>query len=73
MPSGVAYMVENREISKRAVPELFENYSILPVDDYRLRLYEILLHYHRAKIKRPVIAVLTPGIYNSAPILNTHF
>ena len=34
VPSGVSYMVENREITKRVVPELFRNYSILPVDDY---------------------------------------
>ena len=66
VPSGVAYMIENREITKRAVPELFENYSILPVDDYRLRLYEMLAALSPRKIKRPVIVVLTPGIYNSA-------
>jgi uncharacterized circularly permuted ATP-grasp superfamily protein len=34
VPSGVSYMVENREITKRVLPEIFENYSILPVDDY---------------------------------------
>ena len=34
VPSGVSYMLENREITKRVLPELFENYSIQPVDDY---------------------------------------
>ena len=42
VPSGVSYMVENREITKRVLPEIFENYSILPVDDYPLKLYETL-------------------------------
>jgi uncharacterized circularly permuted ATP-grasp superfamily protein len=42
VPSGVSYMVENREITKRVFPELFENYSILPVDDYPTQLYDML-------------------------------
>ena len=66
VPSGVSYMVENREITKRAVPELFRNYSILPVDDYPLKLYEMLAALSPRASKRPSIAVLTPGIYNSA-------
>ena len=59
-------MVENREITKRAVPELFKNYSILPVDDYPLKLYEMLTALSPRAAKRPNIVVLTPGIYNSA-------
>ena len=66
VPSGVSYMVENREITKRAVPELFRNYSILPVDDYPLKLYEMLAALSPRAAKRPNIVVLTPGIYNSA-------
>ena len=66
VPSGVSYMVENREITKRAVPELFRNYSILPVDDYPLKLYEMLSALSPRTAKRPNIVVLTPGIYNSA-------
>ena len=66
VPSGVSYMVENREITKRAVPELFKNYSILPVDDYPLKLYEMLTALSPRAAKRPNIVVLTPGIYNSA-------
>ena len=41
VPSGVSYMIENRELTKRVLPELFENHSILPVDDY-LQLYKTL-------------------------------
>lgn len=66
VPSGVSYMLENREISKRVVPELFRNYSILPVDDYPLKLYEMLAALSPRTAKRPNIVVLTPGIYNAA-------
>lgn len=66
VPSGVSYMLENREITKRVLPELFEDHSILPVDDYPSRLYSTLASLSPRKTSRPCIAVLTPGIYNSA-------
>ena len=66
VPSGVSYMVETREITKRVLPELFENYSILPVDDYPLKLYETLAQLSPRQRRRPTVVVLTPGIYNSA-------
>ncbi len=66
VPSGVSYMVENREITKRVLREIFENYSIQPVDDYPSRLYQALAALSPRDRKRPVIVVLTPGIYNSA-------
>lgn len=66
VPSGVSYMVENREITKRVLPEIFENYSIRPVDDYPSQLYRMLAALSPRDRKRPVIVVLTPGIYNSA-------
>ncbi len=66
VPSGVSYMVENREITKRVLPELFENYSILPVDDYPSQLYQMLASLSPRERKRPCVVVLTPGIYNAA-------
>lgn len=66
VPSGVSYMLENRLITKRVFPELFESYAPLPVGDYPTQLYEMLAELSSRKVKRPVIAVLTPGIYNSA-------
>ncbi len=66
VPSGVSYMVENREITKRVLPELFENYSILPVDNYPSQLFATLASLSPRQVRRPCIAVLTPGIYNSA-------
>lgn len=66
VPSGVSYMLENREVTKRVLPELFEDYSILPVDDYPTQLFSMLASLAPRAIKRPRIVVLTPGIYNSA-------
>ena len=66
VPSGVSYMLENREITKRVLPELFYRYSVRPVDDYPLRLYQTLASLSPRERKRPCIVVLTPGIYNSA-------
>ena len=66
VPSGVSYMLENRLVTKRVFPELFESYAPLPVGDYTIQLYEMLASLSPRKIKRPSIAVLTPGIYNSA-------
>jgi len=66
VPSGVSYMLENRQITKRVMPELFERYAPLPVDDYPTELFEMLAAISPRKVKRPNIVVLTPGIYNSA-------
>ncbi len=66
VPSGVSYMLENREITKRVLPELFRNYSVQPVDDYPTQLYSTLASIAPRRGKRPCVAVLTPGIYNSA-------
>ncbi len=68
VPSGVSYMLENRLVMKRTFPELFGQYSILPMDDYPAQLYEMLLSL-APKNRRdddPEVVVMTPGIYNSA-------
>jgi len=66
VPSGVSYMLENREITKRVLPELFRNYSVMPIHDYPSHLFETLASLSPRRGKRPCIVVLTPGIYNSA-------
>jgi uncharacterized circularly permuted ATP-grasp superfamily protein len=66
VPSGVSYMIENREVTKRVLPEMFENNNILPVDDYPDRLLEMLQSIAPGRRKKPEVVVLTPGIYNSA-------
>ena len=65
-PSGISYVLENRDVLKRAFPRLFENYDPLPVDDYPARLRNALVAAAPANVGEPTIAILTPGIYNSA-------
>lgn len=66
VPSGVSYMLENRQVMKRVFPEMFQEYNILPVDDYPSDLYDMLASMSPRNIEEPEIVVLTPGIYNSA-------
>lgn len=64
VPSGVSYVLGNREIMKRVFPDLFAELAVAPVFDYALRLLEMLqLLSHEDD---PTVVVLTPGIYNSA-------
>lgn len=66
IPSGVSYMLENRMVAKRVFPELFETSAILPVDDYPAQLYDTLAALSPRPGDSPVIALLTPGVFNSA-------
>jgi uncharacterized circularly permuted ATP-grasp superfamily protein len=66
VPSGVAYMLENRQISKRVFADAFRSLDILPVDGYPTALQQMLASLTPRPGEMPVIAVLTPGIYNSA-------
>ena len=66
VPSGVSYMVENRAVTKRVFPELFQTGAIMPVDDYPAQLYDMLAAMSPRLGDTPSIALLTPGIYNSA-------
>lgn len=66
VPSGVSYMLENRTVTKRVFPELFENYDIQPIGDYPGCLFDMLASLAPRETDRPEIVVLTPGIYNSA-------
>lgn len=66
VPSGVSYMVENRLVSKRVFPEVFAAQSILPVDDYPGELLDALSALAPRHDPAPHIALLTPGVYNSA-------
>ncbi len=63
-PSGVSYMLENREIIKHALPSLFNNLGVRPVADYPGKLLQMLEHL--SDKEDPTVAVLTPGVYNSA-------
>jgi len=65
-PSGVSYMLENREITKRLFPELVASSRVRRVSNYPLLLHEILLSLSPAQISNPQVVLLTPGIFNSA-------
>ncbi len=66
VPSGVSYMLENRSIMKRVLPEIFEEIDISPVGAYPEKLMETLASLSPRKVKSPCVVVLTPGIFNSA-------
>ncbi|MFV0306294.1 MAG: circularly permuted type 2 ATP-grasp protein, partial [Desertimonas sp.] len=66
VPSGVSYVLENRAVAKRAFPEVFARQSIAPVDAYTDELNKLLSSLAPESVSNPSIAVLTPGIFNSA-------
>ncbi len=66
-PSGVSYMLENREVMMRLFPELFTNHRVAPVENYPDSLLSTLQSVApEATEHDPVVALLTPGRYNSA-------
>ncbi len=65
-PSGVSYVLENRQLLKRTFPQVFEASNVRPVDDYPNRLLDILEYLVPENVSNPTIGVLTPGSYNSA-------
>lgn len=64
-PSGVSYVLQNRQILKRTFPQVFARCSIRPVDEYCARL-RAALEYLAPDVEHPKVVVMTPGIYNSA-------
>ncbi|MBI1397646.1 MAG: circularly permuted type 2 ATP-grasp protein [Betaproteobacteria bacterium] len=65
-PSGVSYMLENRKMMMRLVPELFAQQSVAPVEHYPDLLLDTLRSVAPANVESPVVALLTPGQFNSA-------
>ncbi len=65
-PSGVSYVLENRQTLKRVFPSLFEDYGVCPVEHYPKDLLNLLRYISPRAKPNPSVAVLTPGIYNSA-------
>ena len=66
VPSGVSYMIENRATMLQMFPELFASHRIRTVSDYPKQLFRSLARCARSFIDNPNMAVLTPGIFNSA-------
>ena len=65
-PSGVSYVLENRAVMKRVFPSLFSAYRVRAIEDYPYNLLQCLKHVAATRAEDPCIAVLTPGVYNSA-------
>ena len=66
-PSGVSYMLENREIMMRLFPDLFARHRIAPVERYPDELLSALRSVAPLSASsEPTVALLTPGVYNSA-------
>ena len=65
-PSGVSYLLENRQAMKRVFPNLFSRYLVRPVDTYCLELLDVLRYIAPHANPEPTVVLLTPGIYNSA-------
>lgn len=63
-PSGVSYMLENRELIKQTFPEVFARTGVRPISNYPTRLLQMLQYI--TDRPDPNVVVLTPGIYNSA-------
>lgn len=65
-PSGVSYMLENREVTKRLFPDLLSGNKVRMVGNYPLMLHQNLVSLATRQIAQPVVVLLTPGIFNSA-------
>ncbi|HYG42964.1 MAG TPA: circularly permuted type 2 ATP-grasp protein [Bordetella sp.] len=66
VPSGVSYMLENRKMSMRLMPEAFGRVKVRPVAHYPDLLLDHLREVAPRSIDNPTVVVLTPGMYNSA-------
>ena len=65
-PSGVSYMLENRQVMKRIFADLFARYGVLPVEHYPQELLNTLRAVAPHGYTDANVVLLTPGIYNSA-------
>lgn len=65
-PSGVSYMMENREVMMRLFPDLFDTCPVAPVNHYPDELLRNLRAVAPRATDDPTVVVLTPGFYNSA-------
>ena len=66
-PSGISYVLENRAAMTRVLPHVFGSMPVRPVDHYGMSLLDALRHVAPPSAgSNPTVAVLTPGVYNSA-------
>ncbi len=72
VPSGVSYMLANRQVMKNVFPTLFSSYDVRPIDHYGQALLNTLTSLAPIMRPDPTIVLLTPGVYNSAYFEHTY-
>jgi uncharacterized circularly permuted ATP-grasp superfamily protein len=72
VPSGVSYMLANRQVMKRVFPRLFANYGVRPIDYYGQALLSALRALAPEHRPDPAIVLLSPGVFNSAYFEHTY-
>jgi uncharacterized circularly permuted ATP-grasp superfamily protein len=65
-PSGVSYMLQNRQVLKRVFPQVFAEYDVRATEDYPAALLDVLKYIAPAGRSDPTVVLLSPGMYNSA-------
>jgi uncharacterized circularly permuted ATP-grasp superfamily protein len=65
-PSGVSYMLQNRQVLQRVFPQMFEQYGVRVTEDYPAALLDVLKYIAPGGRTDPTIVLLSPGMYNSA-------
>jgi uncharacterized circularly permuted ATP-grasp superfamily protein len=65
-PSGVSYVIENRHMMARVLPDLMEGLQVRSVESYGMKLHQALAALAPAGVLDPQVVLLSPGIYNSA-------
>ncbi len=65
-PSGVSYVIENRHMMRRVLPELMQGLRVREVENYGLKLQQALAECAPAGVSNPQVVLLSPGVYNSA-------
>ncbi len=65
-PSGVSYVIENRHMMRRVLPELMDGLRVREVENYGMRLQQALAECAPGGVSNPQVVLLSPGIYNSA-------
>src|SRR5206468_11033653 len=65
-PSGVSYMLQNRQVLKRVWPQIFESHDVRGTDDYPAALLDVLRYIAPGGRPDPTVVLLSPGIYSSA-------
>jgi uncharacterized circularly permuted ATP-grasp superfamily protein len=65
-PSGVSYVLQNRQVLKRVWPQIFDRYDVRGTDHYPSALLDVLRYVAPGGRPDPTVVLLSPGLYNSA-------